>query len=273
MVVKKKVKKKNQIPNRNNIVMLGIIVLLLLLFVVVKLLPNNAGYKVISRVEKLETYTKQHSNFETKAWLKINGTNIDYPIIKDGNQVEYEENDIQYLWSNGDLDKLNRINYILGHNIMNLSANPLKNSKDHVRFEPLLSYAYLDFTKEHEYIQFTIDGKDYVFKVFAVSFVNSYQTPTYNIAELNDEDVKSYIEKAEKSTIYNFDIDVNEKDTILSLMTCTRMFGGIYNNSFKVDARLVRDGESTTEYNVAKSDEYKKVDRQMKGDAKDEKDA
>lgn len=224
----------------------------------------NSGVKIESRVETMKQYQADHPKHTVSAWVKIPGTDIDYPVLDDIESVKVEESEnMDYLWENGQLTKLNRLNRIMGHNIMNLSANPKITDKNHVRFEQLMSFTYLDFAKENQYVQFTIDGKDYLFKIFAVSYPDFYEVDSYNSPDFTESEVKDIVEKSLKNSIYDYDIDVNEKDTIISLITCTRMF--YQERDFQVDARLVREGESTGKYKVEKNKNYDVVEKIMKG--------
>lgn len=269
MEVKRDKKKKTKNTKKRSKKSFGLfitllIVLLLLCFM--KFIPSLASYKVDTRIDKLKTFTEEHTDLDVAGWLKVQGTNIDYPILSTFDNIEYAEDGIQYLWENGDLSQLNRINYILGHNVMNLSSNPLITNKDHVRFEQLLSFTYPKFVEKNKYVQLTIGEEEYVFKIFSVSYPSANAKSFYNDNYKDNEDVKQLIDESLENSIFDFDIDVNENDTIISLITCTRMFGLSDKRNFVVDARLVREGESTRNYKVTESKKFSQVKEKMKGD-------
>lgn len=262
--LKKEVNKNKK--SKTILITTTLLIIMILSLVLIKSFLLNKNFKVESRVNNVEKYQREHKDLKVVGWIKVEGTNIDYPVLEDADKIEYEEDGkIQYVWENGEMEKLHRINYIMGHNVMNLSSNPLINDKNHKRFEQLMSFTYYDFIKENKYIQFTLNGKDYIFKIFSVSYPLSYETTSYNGDIYDKDDTKKYLEKISKENIYDFDIEVDENDTILSLITCTRMFGTNDKRSFKVDARLLRSGERTTNYNVSKSSKYKEVEEKMKG--------
>ena len=263
-------KKKKKSKSKNIVIIIVLILFLLLLVVVGKLYTSIKSYKIDSRIATLEKFKKDNPNYDTVAWLKVEGTNIDYPVITEQDAIEYNDGDIQFLWQVGEMDKLNRVNTILGHNVMNLSKNPLVTEKKHVRFEQLMSFTYLDFAKKNEYIQLTIDGKDYLFKIFGISYIDKKEVSTYNNASDGDEYVNQIIEQDKKYSIFDYKADVNEKDTLISLITCTRMFDQYDKGNFRVDARLVREGENTSHYKVEKNKNYKEVEEQMKGEIEDD---
>ena len=258
MATKKKVKKNNTVT-----IITAVLIVFLLVLCGIRVFFND---KVViePRVNNIATYQAEHSKYKVAAWVKIPGTDIDYPVLDDVESVTIEDSEnMDYLWKNGELTKLNKINYIMGHNIMNLSRTPKITDEKHVRFEQLMSFTYLDFAKENQYIQFTIDGKDYLFKIFSVSYPGFYDVDSYNGDDIETYEVKEFVEKSLRRSIYSYDVDVNENDTILSLITCTRMFS--FERDFVVDARLVREDESTGKYNVEKSNKYQEVEKIMKG--------
>ncbi len=262
--------KKNKTKEKKVILIVGILLLLLLLLGVVRVVLINKKVSFDSRVKSMEKFQKDNKDISVAAWLQVQGTNIDYPVLTDMDTVTYEQDSkIQYLWENGNLEQLNKINYIMGHNVMNLSRNPLITEKGHVRFEQLLSFSYLDFAKKNQYIQLTLDGKDYVFKIFSVAYPKSADVYSYNIKDVSTEKVKEYIDQYKKLSVYNYDVDVNENDIIISLVTCTRMYS-YSNNMFVVSGRLVREGENTNLYKVTKSKGYAEIEKQMKGEKSNE---
>ena len=247
------------------IIMSGLLIVIAMFGIGVKLFVSKDLIKIESRVDNIINYQKEKTDYKVNAWLRVPGTNIDYPVLEGKEDIMYQDGSVQFLWQRGSLDKLNRINLIMGHNIMNLSSNPLITDSNHVRFEQLMSFTYLDFAKENQYIQLTIEDKDYLFKIFSVSYPYSGDVITNNSDKYGTEDVEKLITQSLKDSIYNYDIDVNKNDTIVSLITCTRMFG---NNSreFRVDARLLRKNEKIRRYQVVKSDKYKEVETRMKGE-------
>ena len=125
---------------------------------------------------------------ETLGWISVQGTDIDYPVVYETAQVYVGLKD--YLWlSNRYIEGNNRI-AIYGHNIKNVSGKPLIRDKEHVRFEQLLSFAYHDFAKDNLYIQFTKDGKDELYKIYAIGFYDKYDDEGYSSED--KEEIKEY---------------------------------------------------------------------------------
>ena len=222
-------------------------------------------YPVEPRAEQVEEEAKNDTkNYETIGWVRVQGTNIDYPVIY-APGYDFDGMTNNFAWNEVKTDEvLNKVN-ITGHNITNLSANPKMASDDSIRFESLMSFIYLDFVKDNKFIQYTYNGKDYVYEVYAVSFPEYGDTDVFVEENFTKEEMKEYIEQSLEDSIFKFDIDVNENDKILYLVTCTRMFGYYQDIEFKVDARLVRRGELKLNYDVAPTEKYQEVKEIMEG--------
>lgn len=241
---------------------------ILLLIIVVALLGiiiysgvnllNKKYYKIDSRIKNVKSTiieSEKNSN-ETIGWIRIQGTDIDLPIIKNEDNsypVEVEG----YGWIDGAFSSFHNNTTIMGHNIFNLSGKPLLESKNFKRFEQLMSFVYLKFAKENKYIQLTMDGEDKLYKIFMVGFIPKKD-------ELLILDENNYLDKIKEYSIYDYDIDVNKDDKLLSLVTCTRFFTQLDNDSFYVVAREVRKKEKIENYSVRRNKRYEEVEEKLK---------
>lgn len=266
-------KKKAKNSNGKNIIILSIVMVsLVFVFVVVLsvLVSFKKYYKIESRVSNvaLANDNQKDSRYRTSGWLKVQGTNLDLPVltgINDNTNFPVEMK--KYVWSiNGDGKFHNKID-IMGHNIFNLSSSPKLYSDDFYRFEELMGFVYYDFAKENKYIQLTIDGKDYLYKIFSVNFLDAVDVDSFPSGDYEKSDLKYQIDLFKKLSLYDYDIEVNENDNLISLITCTRFFGNDRYIDFLVNGRLVREGESVNNYSVVKNKKnYAKVENILKGD-------
>ena len=207
------------------------------------------------------------SNYETIGWLRVQGTNLDLPIVRSDIEESFTVELESFVWSENKDNKFNNNIIINGHNIFNLSKHPKLKSDLFHRFEELMSFMYYDFAKSNKYIQLTIDGKDYIYKVFSTGLVSpSEKTFFPNGDDIDKDDFKEYMERLEKLSFYNYDVDVNENDKLITLATCTRFYGADNKYEFYVTARLLREDEKIDNYKVTKGDNYKKIEEVLKGD-------
>ena len=250
-------------------VVIGLIVLLTL-----RIIKNNTGYyKIDSRVEELKNEKPiKDSGFKAIGWLKIQGTEIDLPIVYSENKGEDFPVELEsFVWARRSFDKDSNYYDITGHNIFNLSSTPKIKSDTFNRFEQLMAFVYYDFAKNNEYVQLTIDDEDYIYKIFAVSFINKGVTSFFpNKSNVSESDIKRLLEVYEKNSLYKYDIDVNANDKIISLSTCTRFYGADGNTEFYVVARLMREDEKINHYGVSKNKDYEKIEKILKGDENNE---
>lgn len=242
----------------------------LLVFGLVKLVANfKPFYETKERTENITKYNKTHEQTKAVAWIRVQGTNIDYPVIYSDGTVNIQEITEDFTWVLNDIEEVKNKIFVLGHNIRNVSRNPIITDKNHTRFEQLPSFMYLDFIEDNKYVQFTINGKDYLYKIFSVSIVKDSEL-SYQTTSLEKEDLKEYIDKSLKESYYDFDIDVDENDNIITLATCTRFYGYSPRYTYKIDARMVRNNEKIKNYKVEENNNYKEIQKTMKGGAEDE---
>ena len=158
----------------------------------------------------------------------------------------------------------------MGHNILNLSKQPKIGMDYFSRFDDLMAFIYEEFAKENQYIQYTIDGKDYLYKIFGVFFEKEYKLDIYHQGDYTEKEMKDYIKQIKESSFYDYDVEVLENDKIITLSTCTRFFEGT-TKQFVVVGRMVREDEKVKKYDVKANAKYKEIKEIMKGDDNDEK--
>lgn len=249
---------------------LVIVVLIIITFYLVKKdnkiieIPNKENKKIIdikfkNRIDDLNNYN--YKDMFVLGWLQVQGTNIDLPIFSSMLPFMEERGDfkvdINYGWrSPYYVDGDNRMS-IIGHNMLNVSSKPITNSEHLTDFEDLMKFVYYDFAKNNLYIKYTSDDVEEIYAIYSVAFYDYSEDvgTSYN----SDEDIKYYIDNTKDRSIYDYAIDVNETDEIISIVTCTRFFGLNKLNQFKIDARKLRKDEKTYNYKVTKNKNYDSV--------------
>ena len=225
-------------------------------------------FKTVDRVKNIKKEKKKEKDangYETIGWLRVQGTKIDTPIIR-YDSVESMDNvkKDDYLWNEYPEEKIQKRVNIQGHNVLNLSARPEVGLEYFTRFEDLMSFVYLDFAKENQYIQYTIDGKNYLYQIFAVYFDEIYNLDLYNPDEYTDEEVADFIQRSLDKSLYKYDIEVNKDEKVISLITCTRMYGND-KKQFIVVGKMIDSDTKATSYGVKEKNNYKEVKNLMKG--------
>lgn len=166
-------------------------------------------------------------NQDTIAWIKVNGTNIDYPVVqsKDNSYYLTHSFDKSYNasgWIFADyrnkLDGTDKNVVIFAHNRKDGSCfGSLKN---------VLTEEWKNNSENHIVKIYTENAnkKYQVFSVYQILSEEYYITTNFKSNEEYNEFFKTIIERSEK----NFNINVTEEDTILTLSTCAD------NNKYRV---------------------------------------
>ena len=173
-------------------------------------------------------------NNETKGWIKVNGTNINYPFVQTDNNDYYLTHSynksynqagwvfMDYRNSTTNLDK-NTILYAHGMNNKTMFGS-LRN---------ILSSSWYDNTDNH-IIKLSTPTENTLWQVFSV-----YHIPTTNdyiqTEFTSDEEYQQFLDMLKGRSAVNFDTTVNTTDKILTLSTC-------YNKTDKVvmHAKLIK---------------------------------
>ncbi len=185
---------------------------------------NAATEQLIETVVKVETTpdnTKETTtidweelkqiNSDIIAWIKIDNTNIDYPILKDKNSFylthsynkKYNQNGSIFTIDENPFVKEETIIY--GHNMKNKSM-----------FSDLGKYLNEDFFYANNVIKIYTPNGDYEGKIFSAYSI-SIDDENNNIKSLNFNEKIEYYKKSSKYNVNNVD-NINK---IIKLSTCS----------------------------------------------------
>ncbi len=233
---------------------------------------TSSVYKTVDRVKNINKEKKKESDangFGTIGWLRVQGTRIDTPIIKYDSLETIENVDKEdFLWNEQKEEKLqNRVN-IQGHNVLNLSSKPEVGLEYFSKFEELMSFVYLDFAKENQFVQYTVGGENYLYQIFAVYFDEVYNLDLYNPNGYSDEEMTTFIDRSLEKSIFNYDVKVNDDDNVIALITCTRMYGSD-KKQFVVVGKQIPTNTKTAKATVKESKNYKEIRNLMEGEKED----
>ena len=213
-------------------IVLTLIIVICAYKIIHQLKEYNDADKVYNliREEKEESDNLFEKNIDYRGWIKIDNTNINYPILQGQDNEEYLYKDInnEYIVSgsifmnylNNGFDDQNTV--LFGHNM-----------KNGTMFANLKKYKEEDFFYNNNYIEIELSNGQYLkYKVFSVYITDINDNYTKTSFEDKDE-YKEFLERIKNKSIYKSDISVNENDKIITLSTCSYEFD---------DARLVVTG-------------------------------
>ena len=163
-------------------------------------------------------------NSDFIAWIKIPGTNVDYPIVQSDNIDYYLEYNFNGKKSSlGTLFTLSKSNWkrpgknivVYGHDVEG-TGNKM--------FKALLQYKQESFYKNHKTIYLDSIYHTGVYEVFAAFDITlgDLDPSTSNFA--SNAEFLDLVYAAKDLTSYKTTAVINEEDTIVSLVTCDRYF-------------------------------------------------
>ena len=158
-------------------------------------------------------------NPDVVAWIMVDGTNVNYPIVQTDNNDYYLNHDITKgpkasgwtfmdFRNSIDLSDSNTIFY--GHNLLNKTA-----------FGSLAN-VFTDnwFQKSNHYIVVVTENIRHVYQVFSCYYID----PEVYYLQNNfyrSSDYQEFLDKLKSRSKYDFGLEVTSNDRIITLSTCT----------------------------------------------------
>lgn len=151
-------------------------------------------------------------NEDIIGWIKIDDTNINYPILKDDDNLKYMNHSFDGSYNkNGAIFTLNNnpfkdnITTIYGHNM-----------KTNIMFSELSNYMNKEFWHTHSTFSIYTNSKEYIAKVFSC-YSTGVDTEENSIRLLDFEEEIEYYKKMSKYSVEN----IGEIKKIIKLSTCS----------------------------------------------------
>ena len=159
-------------------------------------------------------------NKDLIVWIKIDNSNINYPIMQNGNYYlrrnfykNYSKLGTPYLADYCNI-RTSDILTIFGHHI-----------NQGYMFADLLKYQSYDYFKSHKYIKFyTIKDYETIKNIYEVCFafkVKAQNYSYYSYTRFYDEnDLKEFVENCQRLSFYNTDTKFDYGNQFITLSTC-----------------------------------------------------
>lgn len=162
----------------------------------------------------------QETNDDTVAWLTVNNTTVNYPVVQSINNSYYLTHDFNknsntlgwvFMDYRNKPDDLDQNTIIYGHNI----------AKGKIMFGDLAKTLNASwYQKEsNQYITFNTKDKDMTWRIFSIYKIENTNDYLYNTFDTQEEFLM-FANKMKDRSVYNFGIDIKENDKILTLSTC-----------------------------------------------------
>lgn len=168
---------------------------------------------------KLSFEQLREINKDVCAWVTIDNTKIDHPIVQGKDNFEYLNKDVYGKFSYGGsifLDERNSIDFkdpyslVYGHHM-----------EHHAMFGDLDKFKDEKFFDENKSGDLITEEKKYKFEIFAVVRADGYDEHIFNpTATRNYEEAKDLIEYIKTKKIHYRQVDLKENHRIVALSTC-----------------------------------------------------
>lgn len=157
------------------------------------------------------------TNPDTQAWLTIDGTNIDYPVVQGSDNVYYVNHDFygEYSLSGSIfLDTYNNPGFIDDYNL--IYGHHLEHS---IMFGQLDSFLEETYFKEHSNGMLYLQDENCPVKIFAILRTNAYNWSVYpeDTSEVPREDILKVLR--ENAEIY-VEPELTDNTRIIGMSTC-----------------------------------------------------
>lgn len=178
-------------------------------------------------------------NPDVAGWLKIDGTDINYPVMQTPDRPDYylhrdfygneSSHGCLYAQEECDVNRLSDNVTVYGHHM-----------KDGSMFAGLLDYRKQDFLMEHPTVQFDSLTRHRSYEIFAVFITTASEGQGFSYQQFvnaqTEEEFDNFVSRCKSLSLYDTGITPVYGDKLLTLSTCeyTRE-----NGRFVVVARLV----------------------------------
>lgn len=160
-----------------------------------------------------------NQNNDIVGWINVPGTNIDYPFVQAKDNKFYlnhsfdkKYNDAGWIFLDyrNDINNLSKNNIIYGHaRIDKTMFGSLRNTLKKEWFNNI----------DNRIVKISTLKQNTLWQVFSIYHIKTepyYITVNFN----NENDFHKYISKSLNRSVYNFNVNINTSDTILTLSTC-----------------------------------------------------
>lgn len=196
--------------------------------------PNDYWYYIDMPLISVDFNSLIEKNSDTVAWIQVNGTNINYPVVQatDNNYYlyhAYDHSDNQAGWVFMDYRnnpiEFDRNTIIYGHGMNN---NTIFGTLRYI----VESWWYNN--PDNHIVKLSTPSENTLWQVFSIYTIpeESYYIQTDFI---DDTEYNEFLNNLKLRSIYSFNTELNENDKIITLSSC-------YNNELRVvlHAKLIK---------------------------------
>ena len=186
---------------------------------IIEEIKENINYDLENDSYKIDFDLLKELNSDTVAYLKVNGTNIDYIVVKGNDNSYYLNHNFEKVYNvagwifadyRNKFDDTDKNLIIYGHNIKDGSMfGTLKNILNNNWQENKENLEILLITEKGQY-------KYQVFSTYSIIPEDYYINTEFK----NNADFNEFVKKLKSRSVYDYGIDISGDDKILTLSSC-----------------------------------------------------
>ena len=195
---------------------------------------ETVNYSSSAQIKYADISSNKQINPDTVAWIWVNGTNVDYPVVQTDDNSYYLDHDFyRNSYYSGWVFADYRDNFeTFGRNTIIYAHNSL-NGKMFSSLTWMLNDGWFD-DEYHRYIELSTENSNSVWQIFSVYTIEP--EIYYLTTGFTDETYDTFLQTIASRTFYNFGVGVDISDKVLTLQTCTNTG----NRRIVVHAKLYR---------------------------------
>ena len=185
---------------------------------------NAVGEQAVQAAVDLSAYLAQNPDFI--AWLRIPGTNVDYPVVQTDDPDDYlthtfsgKQSVVGTLFSLADADYK-----APGRNIA-VYGHHLRSSGEKM-FTSLMRYKNPDFYEDNKTVMLDSLYRHSEYTIFAVMNMKVGDWEPSRTTFSGDAAFMAFVNRAKSESLYDTGVEVGADDHILTLITCDRSYAG-----------------------------------------------
>lgn len=174
----------------------------------------------------------KQENSDTVAWLKVENTNIEIPVVQAKDNSYYLTHNFNKKYNvagwvfadyKNKFDETDKNIVVYGHNMRDDSMfGSLKN---------VIKEEWYD-NKDNQYITFITENEYQTYQIFSI--YQAEKEDYYIQTEFSDDEFSKFINTIKQRSKKDFNVNVSNEDTLLTLSTCAN------NNKYRVVLHSVR---------------------------------
>ena len=161
----------------------------------------------------------QKINPDVIGWIRVNDTNINYPLLQTDDDDTYMNTDAEgkyslsgaiFLHCGNKPDFSDFNNIIYGHHM-----------EKEKMFGDIGNFTDETYFDEHPYGNLFFDGKDHGIEFYALMQVDAYNETIFNVCPDTSEAKQAYLLEIIDNALYKRELNITEDDHLVLLTTCT----------------------------------------------------